>query len=168
MKGFSLIEMLVALGVFAIVSAMVTLLLGQSLRTQDSVSVANERVAEVQRLRALLRADLAHAVDRAPRDDAGRREPPLLLSANRLQIVRADSAGVVTVEYRVDNGALLRRQRAQPDGAAWQGEMTLARGLSNARFSALGDGKQPQAIALRYESADFGALEHRFLLGGVR
>jgi general secretion pathway protein J len=67
--GFTLVELLVALTIFAMLAATGVTLLSFSVRTQEAAGERLDRLAEIRRAGALLTSDLAQA---APRDLPGR------------------------------------------------------------------------------------------------
>src|SRR5690606_25688370 len=69
--GFTLVEMLVALLVFGLLAAAGAAVMGSALTSQSAVKSRVERFADFQRLRAVLRADLAQAAGRRTRDSSG-------------------------------------------------------------------------------------------------
>ena len=69
--GFTLVEMLVALGVFGLVAAAGVAVTGYAVVTRDAVAERSEELAAFQRLRGLIKSDLAQAAVRRTRDAAG-------------------------------------------------------------------------------------------------
>lgn len=69
--GFSLIEVLVAVAVFAAVSAVAVGLLAGALRAKAQSEAALERLAAVQRTAALLRQDVGQIAPRSARTEEG-------------------------------------------------------------------------------------------------
>ncbi|WP_312065648.1 prepilin-type N-terminal cleavage/methylation domain-containing protein, partial [Brevundimonas sp.] len=63
-SGFTLIEVMIALAIFALLAAAGVLVLSQSIDNRFVVKAATDRNAELQRLRATLRADLGQAAPR--------------------------------------------------------------------------------------------------------
>ncbi|WP_312148117.1 prepilin-type N-terminal cleavage/methylation domain-containing protein, partial [Brevundimonas sp.] len=62
--GFTLIEVMIALLIFALLAAAGVLVLSQSIDNRFVVKASTDRTAELQRLRATLRADLGQAAPR--------------------------------------------------------------------------------------------------------
>lgn len=61
-RGFTLLEMMVALSVFALIGLMANQLLNTMLRTQQTAEVRVTRLQEIHRLLALLEDDLTHSL----------------------------------------------------------------------------------------------------------
>lgn len=61
-SGFTLVEVLVALAVFAVIAASGTVIVGETLRYRDQAEDRAERLRSLQVTRAILKADLAQAV----------------------------------------------------------------------------------------------------------
>ena len=66
-SGFTLIEVMIALAIFALLAAAGVLVLSQSIDNRFVVKASTDRTAELQRLRATLRADLGQAAPRRVR-----------------------------------------------------------------------------------------------------
>ena len=64
MKGFTLIEMLVALMIFGLIAAAGVSVMSFTVDNQELVRGRMEKLADFQRARALLKADLSQAADR--------------------------------------------------------------------------------------------------------
>jgi general secretion pathway protein J len=129
-RGFTLVEVLVALFVFALIAAAAVALLGVSVRAQDASRLKLDEVGDLQRTAAALGGDLAQAVDRPTRDAGGTRLPAFAgersgAAVPFLRLVRGgwsnlDGAGRPTlqkVEYRLAGDALERVAYPQLDGA---------------------------------------------------
>ncbi|WP_421792875.1 type II secretion system minor pseudopilin GspJ [Hyphobacterium sp.] len=71
-NGFSLIEVLVSVFLFAIVGAIATGLLNTSLTARDLNMASSERAEMIDRARILMREDFGQLVNRAPRQLDGR------------------------------------------------------------------------------------------------
>jgi general secretion pathway protein J len=129
--GFTLIEMLVALTIFAMLAAAGVMLLGNSVSAQAQVKARLDDMAAVQRAGGALTADLGQAVARVTRTETGTLAPAFWAHGEGearpiLQFVRGgwDNLGdlprpsLQKVEYWVRQGRLERRTYAQLDGAA--------------------------------------------------
>jgi general secretion pathway protein J len=71
-NGFTLVEMLIALSIFGMLTAAGVALLGVTARTQETSDRLLAELGEIQRTGALLNADLAQATPRLYRDLEGR------------------------------------------------------------------------------------------------
>ncbi|HWW57178.1 MAG TPA: prepilin-type N-terminal cleavage/methylation domain-containing protein, partial [Sphingopyxis sp.] len=80
-RGFTLVEMLVALSIFALIAAMGVGLLRSSIDTQDAVQGRLKGMSGINRLRAVMANDLAQAVQRSTRGPAGEAVPAFVGSA---------------------------------------------------------------------------------------
>lgn len=140
-NGFTLIETLVALFVFSLLAAAAVVVLGNSADAQLRLSDVSASVQDFQRLRAALRADLAQAAERMPRGAAGEPRPAFEGadgSGRLFAFVRrgwenpgaAPRASLQYVEYRLENGAIVRRARPMVDGAAFGEPAVLAKGVA--------------------------------------
>ncbi|WP_414712598.1 type II secretion system minor pseudopilin GspJ [Sphingobium sp.] len=129
--GFTLVELLVALMIFAMLAAAGVLLLGNSVSAQAQVKARLDDMAAVQRAGGALAGDLGQAVSRITRTEAGTLAPAFWAHDDGeeqpvMQFVRGgwDNLGdlprpsLQKVEYWVRQGRLERRTYAQLDGAA--------------------------------------------------
>lgn len=128
--GFTLVELLVALMIFAMLSAAGVLLLGNSVSAQAQIKERLDDMAAVQRAAGALTADLGQAVPRISRTESGTLAPAFWShregeSVPILQFVRGGwdnlsglpRSSLQKVEYWVRQGRLERRTYAQVDGA---------------------------------------------------
>ncbi len=137
--GFTLIEMLVALTIFALIAAAGVMLLRASVDTQMAVAQRLSGESGMNRLRALLGADLASAQPRPWRDDSGRAMPAFIGGANQIQFVEAADAGpghsgLKRVRYALANGAIVRTSPLHVDGGAEGPPAALLNGVTAAHW----------------------------------
>lgn len=81
-RGFTLVEMLVALSLFAAIAAIGVGLLRSSIDTQDAVQERLKGMSGMNRVRAIMANDLAQAVQRPTRGAAGEAVPAFVGSSN--------------------------------------------------------------------------------------
>jgi len=128
-QGFTLIEMIIALLIFAVLAAAGVSLLSFGVRAQTVAGRKLDDIAALSRLDAVLASDLGQAMPRATRDQDGARQPAFEAGANGtlLRMVRggwdnvdaAPRSSLQKVEYRLtDDGAIERVAYPMPDGAA--------------------------------------------------
>lgn len=157
--GFTLVEVLVALAVFALIAAAGALVLARTIDTRFVVHEHAERIAELQRMRALLKADLAQAAPRRTRAPTGRPLPRALMGQTVpgdpvLTLVRAgwsnpDGAArpsLQRVEYRVVEDRLERRASTYLDGARAGPPQVVYRGVSDVAVTFIQDGSEAPAF----------------------
>ena len=190
--GFTLVEMLIALAIFGMLTAAGVALLTLTVRTQTISDRLLGELGEIRRAGALLTADLAQAAPRIRRDRDGRPRPafiggegegPLLLA-----LVRRgwDDAGggaphsaLQRVEYRLREGRLERIGFAQVDGGGEGVDAVLVDGVAQVRLRYRdGDGnwrtrwdptdpaELPAAVELVTDSERHGVVRQLFLVGG--
>ena len=162
-SGFSLIEVLVSVFVFAVIGAISVALMSSSLTAQAVNREALDRTAQLDRVRTLLREDAGQIVLRPARDADGSRERAVfaadtdglaqtggafadervILSLTRRGranpgLLRARSS-LVRVEYVLRDGALVRLVRAHPDANARtaDSETVLVSGISGVELDVL-------------------------------
>lgn len=119
-NGFTLIEVLVALMVFGVLSMLAYMSLGQTLSNADMLSERMDRLQSVQRTISYLSSELLQTVPRSVRVDLGDEPIPALQSSLvsdfALQLTHGgwpNSAGVPRstmqrTAYRIEDGELIR------------------------------------------------------------
>ncbi|MFN3559836.1 MAG: type II secretion system minor pseudopilin GspJ [Brevundimonas sp.] len=189
--GFTLVEVLVSLLIFALIAAAGAMVLSQSIDNRFAVKAASDRTGDLQRMRSLLRADLGQAAARRSRGPTGRPLPlpmsgPTTAADPLLVLTRAGWSNpgeqgrpsLQRVEYRVVDGRLERRVSSHLDGARPGPPQVLYRGVKAASVSFLRDGTEapafittperplPDAVRLRLTLDGYGPVEQLFLVGG--
>ncbi|NYZ63905.1 type II secretion system minor pseudopilin GspJ [Luteimonas deserti] len=191
--GFTLIEVLVSLAVFALLAAAAVGVLAWTADQQQALRARMERAAELQRAYALLKSDLGQAALRRTRGSDGAAglsafaaAPPDDPSRPLFGFVRhgwenpdqAPRASLQYVEYRVAEGRLERSSRPALDGARASAPQVMLDGVQTVRASYYSGGfwsdgwgggldTLPQAVALDFELRDFGHVRGVFLLPGT-
>jgi general secretion pathway protein J len=140
-NGFTLVEMLVALGIFALLAAAGVGVLRSSVDVQGSVGTRLDEMSGIARLNALLSNDLGQAVDRPSRGPGGER-PAFIGSESEMEFVSVGRANLdgeprselQRVEWRSVNGALQRTGFAAVDGADAGLSSAMAGDLRGAAF----------------------------------
>ena len=193
-SGFTLLEVLVAMSIFAVVSVVAYSGLRTAVDAKQSSDVADARLAELQRAYAVLSRDFRQLAPRGVRSAFGDIEPPLLTEVGEVRLTRAgrgnplqlNRSEFVRVGYRLSaDGELLRLvwpALDQPIDAS-PAEMILVAEVEALELRCLGDDDRwfetwppanaapddaalPQAVELTLELADYGAL--RWLFAGPR
>lgn len=121
LAGFTLVEILVALAVLAVVAVMAYGGLRQVLVARDHLAASDRRLAQVQKALLIMASDFALAVPRGVRDETGTRWPALSGGADSdpdilLRFTRAGrpnptglrQSGLERVAYRYHDGRLER------------------------------------------------------------
>lgn len=150
--GFTLVEMLVALVVFALLGLAATAVLAWAADNRGTVATHSERLAQLQRARALLQADLGQVAARRVRGRDGRQALDAFIGATHrggasasgpeplMAFVRrgwsnpdsAARASLQYVEYRLVDGRLERSTRPMLDGATAGEAQVLVDGIVDA------------------------------------
>jgi general secretion pathway protein J len=187
-QGFTLIEVLVAFLIFAIIGMISSQLMSQTISAQAKLSDRGARLADVHRAMQILQRDIMQLADRPIRDQYGDPLQAIIIGTegviefsragwrNPLQLPRAE---VQRVGYLLQDNKLLRGywqvlDRAQDTEPAYQ---TLLHDVERMEFFALDvsgnehsywpvpgmDVNDPQfalaGVILRIEMAPFGVVE---------
>ena len=189
-SGFTLVELLVALMIFAMLAAAGVGLLGFSVRAQGASREKLDEVAAIRRLSALMTADLAQAAPRVSRTEAGDFVPAFTGGTGEpgepaLTFVRrgwsnsngAARASLQKVEYVRVADRIERRAWPMLDGAEPGPPAVVARGVEgftlryrNAdgwreRWDAEKVDALPRAVEASVEWRGIGAVKLLFLTG---
>ncbi|MFO1432224.1 MAG: type II secretion system minor pseudopilin GspJ [Candidatus Competibacteraceae bacterium] len=151
-RGFTLLELLVALAVFAIMAAAAYSSLRNILYTEAAVQTETRRLAELQMAFFLLERDITQAVPRDIRDEYGETQPPLQtgrLLGDLLIFTRSGwdnplaqaRSGLQRLAYRFEQGQLFRLSWDTLDrgGAGRPQSSLLLDGVQEVRMRFLND-----------------------------
>ena len=151
--GFTLIELVVAMSIFAVLSLAGWQVFNNLMTTRERASVQAERLSAEQLAYAQLLRDLTQAVARPVRDESGV-QPALLLDAQGLSLTRigyfdprfSQVSPLERVQYVLENEDLVRLSNPQIDqaGVAQPTRTVLLRDVQQLRFEALNP--EPQAL----------------------
>jgi len=190
--GFTLVEMLIALSIFGMITAAGVALLTLTVRTQETSARLLDSVGAVRRTGALLTADLSQAAPRIRRDGEGRKRPAfeggdgggallIALARRGWEDEEAAHGSLQRVEYRLREGRLERWSYAAVDGEAAPVAAPLIdgvtrvrlryrdrEGLWRARWDPTDAASLPAAVELVTDSAGQGVLRQLFLVGSRR
>ncbi|HAJ03423.1 MULTISPECIES: type II secretion system minor pseudopilin GspJ [unclassified Brevundimonas] len=191
--GFTLTEVLIALTIFALIAAAGTAVMGVSIDSRFAVKAASERLAEVQRMRALLKADVSQAVARPLAGGDGLvplrtratvgADPTLVLALTRTGAgvgLDEDGSGLIGIEYHLVEDRLERRVRPHPDAPGLGVVQVVATGVTVAEASFVSLGvdtpvfeprirqTMPDAVRLRLTLETYGSLDQLLLIGSGR
>lgn len=189
--GFTLVELLVALAIFALISVAGVTLLRSGSDTQIAVKNRLEDMSRTNRLANALESDLAQAVARPIRDASGQPVPAFIegdaaipgilfgfIRGGWTNFDEAPRAGLQRVAYTLDGQALKRVGWPMLDGAAPGEAATLVEDVSAAEvrfrdeagewrsdWTATDANALPRAIELRLTIAGKPEQRMLFLVG---
>jgi len=187
--GFTLVELMVSLLIFAMLSAAGVALLSFSVRAQGAANERLDEVAALRRVSAILTADLTQAVPRPFRDRAGALQAAFsgggAAGTTALGLVRGGwsnpdllpRASLQRVEYRLAAGRLERVAWPHVDGAEPLQAAVLLTGVRSLRlrYRTEGDWRDswdsdlpeamPEAVELIADIEGIGAVRQLFLVG---
>lgn len=133
--GFTLVEMLVALSLFAAIAAMGVVMLRSSVDTQNSVQQRLGLMSGFNKMRAVIAQDLSQALPRSTRDERGERLPAFIGTAQDFAFVHGGADGLnersvpdaERVRYAFRDGQLLRARQPWLDGRNFDDGDAMAR-----------------------------------------
>jgi general secretion pathway protein J len=158
-NGFTLVEMLVALFVFAMVSAGGVAMLRFSVDNQNIVRDRTERFGQLQTARAILKTDISQAAAF---------EPGGLLTLTRRGWENPDGLSRPSMQhvvYLVTGGRLERRAGPALSGAETGAPQVLIEGLRSARIEEIAG--NPKALRLVLDIEGIGRIDQLFLGAGA-
>lgn len=179
--GFTLVELLVALAVFALLALAGLGVMRSALQTQVRASAALDLAVGTQRAMALTAADFAMATADAARADRTAfqvgRGPELVVWTRTGQPDSPEEGGLSAqrIALRFENGALIRESQALEGGA--QRRIVLAQGLADVSILAREKGEwradwlaermgdMPDAVMLRLRDDRGRELVRAFVVG---
>lgn len=189
--GFTLVEVLISLLIFALIAAAGAAVLSLSIDNRFAIKAASDRTGDLQRMRSLLKADLGQAAARRSRGPTGRPMPQAMTGPAApgdpiLVLTRAGWSNpgeqprpsLQRVEYRLVEGRLERRVSSHLDGARPGPPQVLYKGVRDLAVSFLRDGTEapafittperplPDAVRLTMTLDGYGRVEQLFLVGG--
>ncbi|SDA28773.1 general secretion pathway protein J [Sphingomonas sp. NFR15] len=189
-SGFTLVEVMISLLIFGMLAAAGVALLSFSVRAQGVMAGKLDDTSALNRLSAMLQADLAQASLRQTRNDRG--DPVPAFTGERdwgaspmLRLVRggwsnldgARRAGLQKVEYRLDGDTLTRVAYPMLDGAAPYPATAMLSGVRRVALRYRIDGAWsdrwegspraplPQALEMRLTRGDGTEYRELFLVG---
>lgn len=186
--GFTLVELMVALLIFGMLSAAGVALLAFSVDSQAASKTGLDRSAGLRRAGALLAADLAQAAPRIVRDESGLVRPAFESGGDgfAFRLVRggwenpdgAPRPSLQKVEYALADGSLQRRSYRFVDGTEPAAATTLIEGVRalTVRYrDARGEWREtwdpvqptdlPRAVELVVDTDREGAIRQLFVVG---
>lgn len=128
-RGFTLVELLIAIGIMALLGVMASALLNGALQNQDHVAERQQQLERVALALQMMRRDLEQLTPRIPRDEQGDPLPARLVAEqigenSELEFVHGGrrllpgqvlNSSLERVRYEVEDGVLLRYSAAVAD-----------------------------------------------------
>lgn len=191
-QGFTLVEVLLALAIFAMISAAGVLVLSQVVDARFGLQSSTRRTADLQRTLAIMRSDIAQAAPRRTRGPTGRPAAAPVMTAQLpgdpvLSLVRSGWSNpdadprpsLQRIEYRLEDNRLLRRAYPYLDGARAGPPQVLFRGVSDLQITLIQGRSEapaylhsnerplPDAVRVRMTLQGYGPVEQVFLVTGA-
>lgn len=188
--GFTLVEMVVALFVFALLASAGVAMLSFSARAQAAAGARLDQIASIRRVSALMTADLAQATPRLSRSAAGVAEVAFIGTRGgdadpALAFIRrgwenpneAPRASLQKIGYRLRGDRLERLAAPMLDGAGFGPPATVIRGVSRLalryrvegtwrdRWDAIQPDALPRAVEVVLDIRGIGTVRQVFQTG---
>ncbi|MFN3842089.1 MAG: type II secretion system minor pseudopilin GspJ [Rehaibacterium terrae] len=178
-RGFTLLEVMVAVAIFAVVAALAWGGLDTLARSRHALDAESARLAALQRAVAMFERDLRQVAARPVRDGSGQTRPALFAGGDGIEVSRFVGQGgwvgpspqVERIDWQCRDGRLLRARWPALDRApATRPEAeALLDGIDDCRWRFVDDGAV--VAAWPPQEADVAALprgvEFRFRVDGV-
>lgn len=157
-EGFTLVEVLVAFLLLAVVATVITLLSGSGVQAFARTETALGALGSLERTRALLASDLGQAAPRLSIGQSGERLQAFTLTPSGFVMVRRGVTGlspeVQKIAWGHDGTHLLRQSWPAVDGTAPGPETVMLSGIRELRirvdagqgFTDRWDPREPQAL----------------------
>lgn len=125
-KGFTLIEIMLALLIFAIIAVITSSVMVTVFKSRDTVNQQMQRLAQLQLTVTLLQRDFTQAVLRSTLNNQGVLQPGFIGDIKQVSFTsmgyhnpeaREPQSQLQKIEYLLQNGNLIRRTWAQLDQA---------------------------------------------------
>jgi general secretion pathway protein J len=185
--GFTLVEMLIALTIFGMLTAAGVALLTLTVRTQETSERLLDEVGQLRRMGALLSGDLGQAARRPSRDRDGRPRPAFIGGAGNSELLiflvrgGGEEERLRRIEYRLRGGQLERISFARVDGEARAVALPLLTGVASLImryrnrdgewlpvWTATDASQLPRAVEITTQDPVHGSVRQLFAVGEGR
>ena len=192
MRGFTLLEIIIALAIFAVVMVLVAGGLSTVVRAEEQIHVRERRLAELQFAMLIIAHDMEQLVNRPVRAENGELESPLIVDPSANKQLEFTRGGVINpgmlyqrstlqrVAYGVTNKQLIRYnwavldrvENSQPTSRPILRDVTsFSVDRLNDRGELMGQGGdpkvQPVALVIHIGIGAEGEIHRTFALPGV-
>lgn len=155
-RGFTLLELIIAVGIFAILSALAYSGLNAVLKTSAHTKEVSQELQDLQTAMSLIEQDLSQLVDRPARDEFGTTKAALIAEEGTDKAIIFTRSGwrnpvyqprstLQRVFYRLDEDSLIRGYWTTLDQAPNASPITLPllKGVDSIKFEFTREGKPP-------------------------
>ncbi len=183
-QGFTLLEILIALAIFAVMSMMAYAGLAAILDARASTVPRAQQLAQLQTTLYLLNEDLSQVIKRPIRDQLGSSEPAFSIGRGNEILVftrtvpswlaNSSETNLLRVSYSLEKEALYRRVWTIPDRTQQteyrRRKLLVTQGVTIKGFSAKtktwGEivGEIPQALDISFKLDGLGSVHRTFLI----
>lgn len=175
-EGFTLVEILIALVIFAVVGIMATVGLSAVLKARDRSNIQMQNIQQMQLAFIIMKQDFSQMAARPVIDNTGNQSPALVEQVNYIEFTRAGyinplmalpRSTLQRVAYIFKNHQLIRRSWPVLDRApdTQASDKVLLTGLDAVRFNFLDNNKQ---FTLIWPPASNGQNVQKQLPAGIK
>lgn len=190
--GFTLLELLIALSIFALVSVIAFSGLQASIDSRERTTIQADRLVAIQKAFNFMRQDFEQAVNRPVRDQLGQLDPQnafqtaldgIALTRAGRYVYQFERSSLERIAYGVKDGKLIRGRwdAVDPSNEPNIDELELLEDVESVAFRFLTADKEwveqwpplntggqaaqlPHAVDVALELADYGAINRIFVL----
>lgn len=173
-SGYTLIEVIIALAVFAILSTLTASVMMQSFNTKKHLAIQTERMQQIQVAIPVIRRDIAQAINRAVRGNELRLFPPFIGESNYTEFTRGGfvnpnstlkSSSLKRIAYLCQGDHLIRRSWPVVDSPARKEyrDQIFLKNITHCSFSYISQSQEilsvwrPYALSQRQKNASLPA-----------
>ncbi|OGT54721.1 MAG: type II secretion system protein GspJ [Gammaproteobacteria bacterium RIFCSPHIGHO2_12_FULL_41_15] len=157
-SGFTLIEILIALAIFAIIGIICATAIRHMVDMHDRISKVNQRLAEVQIALVLMQRDMQEMIDRPVLDANAHSIASILLGGNSLTFTNSSNidltelsshSNLQRISYQLAGSQLVRQVWPvldQPDTPSPPIQQPLLTGITQLNFQLVDNKGRPQSV----------------------
>ena len=183
MQGFTLMEILVAFFIFAIIMGIVVTGISISITAEEKISSRSKRIGDIQLAMAVISADLEQVIIRPIIDNNGDLLPPYEFDTEDIDLIEFTRGGLPNplmlekrstlqrVAYKFIDGQLIRKSWRVLDRAnsSTFSQRVILEDVRNVEIALLpvSTNTQPQAILVKISTDTFGTVSRLYALHGI-
>ncbi len=157
-SGFTLIEILISLAIFAIIGVICAYALRNLINMHDNISNINKRIANLNIALVIMQRDMQQIVDRPIRDSSGHLVQSIILGGSSLEFTNSSNidplgtamhSDLQRIRYQLSGDGLTREiwpVLDQPSTPVQPLQQPILGGVSKLQFQLVDENNQPQSV----------------------